>query len=92
MYRVRLLGTATKELAKLDKSVARRIIERVNWLAENLTSVHLKALTGEFEGLFKLRVGDYRVVYELIHNEQAIIVHVIGHRREIYRKGSGSSS
>jgi mRNA interferase RelE/StbE len=87
MYRVRLLDVATKELGKLDKSVARRIVERVNWLAENLKSVHLKTLTGEFEGLFKLRVGDYRVIYELIHNEQMMIVHVIGHRREIYRKG-----
>ena len=86
MYRVRLLDTATKELAKLDKSVARRIIERVNWLAENLKSVQLKTLTGEFEGLFKIRVGDYRVIYELIHNEQMIVVHAIGHRREIYRK------
>ena len=87
MYRVRLLDAATKELGKLDKSVARRIVGRVNWLAENLKSVQPKILTGEFEGLFKLRVGDYRVVYELIHNEQMIIVHVIGHRREIYRKG-----
>jgi mRNA interferase RelE/StbE len=87
MYRVRLLDTATKELAKLDKLVARRVVERVNWLAENLKNVHHKTLTGEFEGLFKLRIGDYRVIYELIHNEQIIIVHVIGHRREIYRKG-----
>jgi mRNA interferase RelE/StbE len=86
MYRVRVLAAATKELGKLDKSVARRVVERINWLAENLKSVHLKTLTGEFEGLFKLRVGDYRVVYELIHSEQMIIVHVIGHRREIYRK------
>ena len=87
MYHLRLLDAATKELGKLDKSVARKIVERVNWLAENLKSVHLKTLSGEFEGLFKLRVGDYRVIYELIHNEQVIIVHVIGHRREIYRKG-----
>jgi mRNA interferase RelE/StbE len=87
MYCVRLLNAATKELGKLDKLVAKRIVERVNWLAENLKRVHLKTLTGEFEGLFKLRVGDYRVIYELIHSEQMIIVHVIGHRREIYRKG-----
>ena len=86
MYRVRLLDAATKELAKLDKLVARRVVERVNWLAENLENVQHKTLTGEFEGLFKLRIGDYRVIYELIHNEQVIIVHVIGHRRGIYRK------
>jgi mRNA interferase RelE/StbE len=87
MYRVRLLDEAAKELTKLDQSVARRIVERVNWLAENLKSAHLNMLAGEFEGLFKLRVGDYRVIYELIRNEQMIIVHAIGHRREIYRKG-----
>lgn len=86
MYRVRFLDTASKQLAVLDKPVARRIVERVQWLAENLADANLEALTGDFEGLFKLRVGDYRVVYEPIHDEQLIIVHAIGHRREIYRR------
>ena len=86
MYRVRFLDTASKQLAVLDKPVARRIVERVQWLAENLADANFEALTGNFEGLFKLRVGDYRVVYEPIHDEQLIIVHVIGHRREIYRR------
>jgi len=54
MYGVRLLGTASKELAGLDKQVARRIVERVQWLAENLAGTDLEALTGDFEGLFKL--------------------------------------
>ena len=86
MYRVRLLDTASKDLAKLDKPLARRIIERVHWLAKNVADADLEALTGDFEGLFKLRVGDYRVVYELIHGEELIMIHAIGHRREIYRK------
>ena len=86
MYRVRLLDTASKQLAVLDKSVARRIVERVQWLAENLADANLEALTGEFEGLFKLRIGDYRAVYELIHGEQLVMIHAIGHRREIYRR------
>lgn len=86
MYRVRLLDVASKNLANLDKPVARRIVERVHWLAENLGDANLEALTGDFEGLFKLRVGDYRIIYELIHEEQLIIIHTIGHRREIYRR------
>ena len=86
MYRVRLLDTASKQLAVLDKSVAGRIVERVQWLAENLADANLEALTGEFEGLFKLRIGDYRAVYELIHGEQLVMIHAIGHRREIYRR------
>ena len=86
MYRVHLLDAASKDLARLDKPVARRIVERVHWLAENLEDITLEALTGELDGLFKLRIGDYRVVYELIHDEQLIMIHAIGHRREIYRK------
>jgi mRNA interferase RelE/StbE len=58
----------------------------VRWLAENLGEANMEALTGGFEGLFKLRVGDHRVVYELLHEEQLIIIHMIGHRREIYRR------
>jgi mRNA interferase RelE/StbE len=86
MYRVRLLDAASKDLAKLDKPVARRIVDRVRWLAENFGEAHMEALTGDLEGLFKLRVGDHRVVYELLHEERSIIIHMIGHRREIYRR------
>ena len=86
MYRVRLLGGASKDLGKLDKSTARRIVGRLHWLAENLKDASLEALAGELEGLFKLRVGEYRVVYELLREEQLILVHAIGHRREVYRK------
>jgi mRNA interferase RelE/StbE len=43
------------------------------------------ALKGEFEGLRRLRVGHYRVVYEWQHNELLILVVRIGHRREVYR-------
>ena len=63
-----------------------RLNERVHWLAENLEDTTLEVLTGELDGLFKLRIGDYRVVYELIHDEQLIMIHAIGHRREVYRR------
>ena len=86
MYRVRLLDGAAKDLVGLDKPVARRIVERVQWLAENFKGAQHEVLTGELEGLFKLRVGDYRVVYEVIHEERIMMVHAIGHRREIYRR------
>jgi len=86
MHRVRLLDTASKDLARLDKPVARRIVGRVQWLAENFEKADLERLTGELEGLFKLRVGDYRIIYELVHGEQLIMIHAIGHRREIYRR------
>lgn len=86
MHRIRILDTATRELAQLDKPVGRRIVERIRWLAANLDQIKPEALTGNLAGLYKLRAGDYRVVYEIVHNEQTIVIHAIGHRREIYRK------
>jgi mRNA interferase RelE/StbE len=86
MYRIHILEAATRELTRLEKPVGRRIVERINWLAANLDNIGLEALTGDLSGLYKLRVGDYRILYEILHDEQAIVVHQIGHRREIYRK------
>ncbi len=43
--------------------MARRIVQRINWLAANWDAVRLEALTGDLAGLYKLRVGDYRVIY-----------------------------
>lgn len=84
-YRVRILEAASQDLARLDKLVGRRIVQRINWLAANLDTLRLEALTGDLEGFYKLRVGDYRVIYEVLRDEEAIVIHAIGHRREIYR-------
>ena len=86
MYSIRLLNAASRELERLDKSTAQRIVRRLRWLAENADSVTHESLKGSFSGLFKLRQGDYRIGYELIKAENIVLVHFIGHRREIYRK------
>ena len=67
MYRIRILDAAARELARLDKHIGRRVVERIHWLAANLDSIKPEALTGDLAGLYKLRVGDYRVVYEILH-------------------------
>ena len=85
MYRVRILKAATRDLAKLDKPTGRRIVERINWLAENVDNIKLEALSGDLAEFYKLRVGNYRVIYEIFQDEQIILIHQIGHRREIYR-------
>jgi mRNA interferase RelE/StbE len=86
MCQIRILDAAARDLARLDPVVARRIANRIHWLAENLDDVKPEALTADLAGLYKLRVGDHRVVYEILHSEQVIVIHLIGHRREIYRK------
>ncbi len=82
-YRIHFLDSAVKDLERLEKPTARRIVRRIRWLAANLESIRLEALTGELSGFFKLRVGDYRVIYEVLWDEKVVIVHAIGHRREI---------
>ena len=85
-FRARLLDAAVRDLARLDKPEARRIVQRINWLASNLGAIRPEALSGDLAGLCKLRVGDYRVIYEMLDAEQILLVHAIGHRREIYRR------
>ena len=84
-YKVRMLDSAAHELARLDRQIGRRIVKRIYWLAENLNIVRPVALKGDLAGFYRLRVGDYRVVYEILHGERAIVIHLVGHRREIYR-------
>lgn len=86
MYRLHILQAASRELERLDKPVARRIVECINWLAANLDDFRPEPYRGDLAGLYKIRVGDYRVIYQILHDEQVIVIHRVGHRSEIYRK------
>jgi len=70
---------------RLDKPVANRIVRKLRWLADNLDDLSPEGLRGEFSGLYKVREGDYRILYEILRSEETIIVHLIGHRREVYK-------
>lgn len=85
-YAVRLLDAARDDIAALDRSVATRIVSRLRWLAECGAEMRSDALKGDLAGLFKLRVGAYRVFYEVRHDENVILVHAVGHRRDVYRR------
>ncbi|MDE2736958.1 MAG: type II toxin-antitoxin system RelE/ParE family toxin [Gemmatimonadota bacterium] len=84
MYHVEFTPNAEADLTKLEASVAQRVLNRLRWLAENFESIRIEALTGRFSGVFKLRVGDYRVLYICDRREQKIIVQFVKHRREVY--------
>jgi mRNA interferase RelE/StbE len=86
MYQIRLVKEAVDDLEKLDKEIARRIIKKINRLAENVETIKSKGLRGNLAGFDKLREGDYRIIYQTIHAEEIIIIHFIGHRSEVYKK------
>ena len=74
---------SAKVLAALPKADRVRLVEAINLLCD--TPAAGSALKGEFEGLRRLRVGNYRVVYEWQRSELVILVVRIGHRSEVYR-------
>ena len=85
MYSVEIMDTAARDLAGLDKSVARRISLRLIWLGENFERVRHLRLSGEFSKFYKFRIGDYRVLYQILNDEKIILIHAVRHRREAYR-------
>lgn len=85
MYRIRLLDAAAKELSKLDRPVASTVVRRLRWLAGRIDQIDPEPLHGNLSDFYKLRVGDYRVIYEIVREETTILVHAVGHRSKVYR-------
>jgi len=86
MYHVEFTPDAESDLAGLNKSIAQRILNKIRWLAENFDVIKPEPLTGQWKGVYKLRVGDYRVLYTFNTITETITIHIIRHRREVYRK------
>jgi mRNA interferase RelE/StbE len=83
-YTVEYKKSALKELAELPENLCNTIIAKVAVLAENPAGAgNVKALKGE-EG-YRLRVGDYRVVYTLEHKKLIVEVVRIAHRKDVYK-------
>jgi mRNA interferase RelE/StbE len=83
-YSVSFESESITDLDNLDQVVRLRILNKIQWLSVNFDQITPLSLTGQWSGFYKLRVGDYRVIYELDIEEQLIIIIRIGHRREIY--------
>jgi len=49
-------------------------------------NIRPQPLKENLSNLYKLRVGDYRIIYEILADEETIVIHFIGHRKEIYKK------
>ncbi len=85
-YLLEYSDAAIESLRTLDRAVARRIIAKLRWLADNAETLPHFALAGRWRGLYRLRVGDYRAIYKLNHELQLLLVEIVGHRREIYEE------
>lgn len=77
-----------RDLRKLDRTMAKRIARKIEWLARHpeLLAEPLQGLPPELTGLHKYRVGDYRILLWPDHSSRTLTLHAVGHRREIYRR------
>ena len=82
-YSLQIKKSAAKALQKIEKDDRIRLIENIDRLRNEPNAGGV--LKGEFAGLRRLRVGNYRIIYEVIDERLVILVIRIGHRRDVYR-------
>ena len=83
-YSTRIKRSAVRELARLPRRDRERIVHAIDRLGDNpLAGSPLK---GDLRGLRRVRVGDHRVVYEVLDGELVVLVVLVAHRREAYRR------
>lgn len=85
MYSISIKTTALKELEKVPKTYAIKITNSINKLAQDPRPPGVKKLKGTDETLYRVRVGDYRIIYSVEDKIQIIEVTRIGHRKDIYK-------
>ena len=86
-YVITFLPQAEKEFDELDSKVRRAIARRINGLAEDPRPRGAKKLAGA-ESTYRLRAGDYRVLYEVNDSKIVVVVVKVGHRQHVYRRRS----
>jgi mRNA interferase RelE/StbE len=87
-YAVLLAPSAERQLKALDKPLQQRISKRLTRLGDNPRPPGVDKLAGE-DNLYRVREGEYRVIYTIQDKELIVLVVKIGHRKEVYRKLSG---
>jgi mRNA interferase RelE/StbE len=88
-YEIQVGRDANRQLGELDAAVGASVERKIVWLAENAASLMHRRLVGmprELDGLCKLRVGDYRILYWIYHEQELVRIYRVGHRSEVYRR------
>lgn len=84
-YRISVAPTAARQLRKFDPPARRRVQAAIELLATNPRPPSATRLVGGAHD-WRVRTGDYRIIYEIADEHRLILVLSVGHRREIYRR------
>jgi mRNA interferase RelE/StbE len=82
-YNIKYTPAAVKQLSKLDKPVAKSILDYMKSIADNPTKFG-KPLRKEYKGYWRHRVGDYRVISYIQDDILTVLVVRVGHRKDVY--------
>ena len=82
-YSIEFAHSVQKDLRKIERTHVPRLLTVIEGLADEPRPPGSKKLTGE--ELFRLRVGNYRIVYEVIDRRLVVLVIKVGHRKDVYR-------
>jgi mRNA interferase RelE/StbE len=88
-HRVEIGPKAAKQFEELDTAIAASIERKILWLAQNATTMVHHRLVGmpdDLDGLCKLRIGDYRILYWTYPQQKLIRIYRVQHRSEVYRQ------
>ena len=86
MYKIKVKNKARKQILQIPPPHFQRIEARVNMLAENPRPEGAKKLKGETG--YRIRVGNYRILYEIDDTTRLVIIYRVKHRRDVYRSRS----
>ena len=81
-YRIVIKKSATKEIQGLQPSDRKRLIERIRALASDPRPPGCKKLSGQDK--YRIRQGNFRILYQIIDDQLVIVVVKVGHRRDVY--------
>ena len=83
-YSIRFVESAARSLKKLPSNMQVRIAAKIEALADDPYPPGARKMRGD-EHAYRIRIGDYRVVYDVLEDVIVVLVLRIGHRREVYR-------
>ena len=84
-FKIDLRGSSEHDLKKIDRQYIPRILEAIESLAENPFPGQSKKLK-DSESSYRLRVGDYRVIYQVDQEKKTIVIYHIRHRKDAYKR------
>jgi len=84
-FRIEFRPSASRQLRTFPRNVQRRLLTAIDLLAENPRPPKCKALRGRLKSLYRVRTGDYRIVYQVHDRRLLICILTVAHRKNVYR-------